>query len=112
MLLAARDTTPRAAVVFSGAAGSWSGSPALKARLLAAVGRTAAPVFLIQAANDYSTAPGRALADEMERLGKPHRLKIYAAAGRSAAEGHGFVYRNVATWEPDVFAFLNRRLRP
>ena len=111
LFLAARDTTLRAAVVFSSSARSWGLSPELRAQLLAAVGRMTAPVFFIHAANDYSTAPGKSLAEEMRRLGKPHRLKIYPATGRTAKEGHGFVYRNVAAWEPDVFAFLDQYLR-
>jgi dipeptidyl aminopeptidase/acylaminoacyl peptidase len=76
-----------------------------------AVGRTPAPVFFIHAANDFSTASGEALAAEMQRLGKPHRLKIYPAVGRTAHEGHNFLYRPEATWEPDVFAFLDSMLR-
>lgn len=111
LLLAARDTTLRAAVVFSGAAYSWGLSPGLRARLLAAVGRTTAPVFFLHAANDYSIASGEALAAELQRLGKPHRLTIYPAVGLAPREGHNFVFRAVAAWEPDVFAFLDDRLR-
>jgi carboxymethylenebutenolidase len=110
LFLAARDTTLRAAVDFSGSAYSWRLSPELRARLLEAVGRTSAPVFFIHAANDYSVAPGRALAAEMQRLGKAHRLKIYPAVGRTAKEGHGFVFSGVGMWEPDVFAFLDENL--
>jgi carboxymethylenebutenolidase len=110
LLLTARDATLRAAVIFAGAAYSWDRSPELRGRLLAAVRHTA-PVYFIHAANDYSTSSGKALAAEMQRLGRPYRLKIYPAAGRSAREGHNHVYRNVATWEPDVFAFLDSRLR-
>ncbi len=112
LLLAQRDRTLRAAVVFAGAAGSWPRSPALRERLFGAVAGTTAPVFFIYAANDYSTAPGEALAAEMERLGKPHHLKIYPPVGRSAPEGHGFVHLRVAAWEPDVFAFLSEQMRP
>lgn len=111
LLQAASDTTLRAAVVFSGAAYSWGLSPELRARLIAAVGRTTAPILFIHAANDYSIASGKALAAEMQRLGKPHRLKIYPAVGRSAKEGHNLVFRDVAMWEPDAFAFLEARLR-
>jgi pimeloyl-ACP methyl ester carboxylesterase len=99
-------------VVFSGSAFSWPHSPDLRQRLLAAVERTTVPVFFINAANDYSIAPGEALAAEMKRLGKSHRLKIYPAVGRTAREGHGFVYSSVSTWEPDVFTFLDQRLLP
>lgn len=111
LVMAERDTSIRAALVFGGAAGSWDGSPPLRARLGVAVRKTTAPIFLIYAANDYTTAPAKALAAEMERAGKPHRVKIYPASGRTAEEGHDFVYREVPTWEPDVFAFLDRQLR-
>src|SRR6266704_1087737 len=73
----------------------------------AAVRGIAAPVFFIHAANDYSVAHGKAPAAEMARLGKPHRLTIYPPSGPTADEGHNFVHLSVATWESDVFAFLN-----
>lgn len=111
LLVAERDSTLRAVVVFSGAGGSWEHSPPLRARLITAVGRTTAPIFFIHAANDYSVAPGEALAAEMARLGKPQRVKIYPPVGRTADEGHRLIYLGVTTWEPDVFAFLDERMR-
>ncbi len=111
LLVIERDSTLRAAVVFSGSARSWPRSPPLRERLLGAVDRTVVPVFFIFAANDYSVVPGKALATEMARLGKPHRLKIYPPVGKTAQEGHGFVHLRVATWEPDVFAFLDPLMR-
>ena len=111
LLVAARDTAVRAAVVFGAAAASWSQSPTLRARLLAAVGRTRAPVLFIHAANDYSLAPGKALASEMQRLRKPHGLKLYSAIGRESRDGHNLVYRSVSTWERDVFGFLAAHLQ-
>jgi dienelactone hydrolase len=110
LLLAAEDTTLRAAVIFGGAAGSWPRSPELRARLLAAVHHTA-PVFFIHAANDYSTAPGTMLSAEMERLERPHRLTIYPPFGRTSREGHNFVYLNVLGWESEVFRFLDEHTR-
>jgi dienelactone hydrolase len=107
LLMAERDTTTRAVVVFSGSAGSWEFSPQLRARLLAAVGRTTAPVFFIQAANDYSVAPAEALSAEMARLGKPYRVRIYPPVGATPEEGHDFLYRRVGMWESDVFDFLD-----
>jgi dienelactone hydrolase len=106
LLLASRDTTVRAVVVFGAAAASWNQSPKLRARLLSAVDRSAAPVLFIHAANDYSIAPGEALVSEMRRLGKPSRLIVYPVVGRDARDGHNLVYRSVPTWELDVFAFL------
>lgn len=111
LLVAERDTTLRAAVIFSGSAGSWERSPQLRARLLVAVGHTTAPVFFIQAANDYSVAPAEALSGEMTRLGKPHRVNIYPPVGRTSDEGHDFVHLGVAMWEPDVFAFLDEHVQ-
>jgi carboxymethylenebutenolidase len=111
LLLAERDAGIRAAVVFGSAAVSWSSSPKLRARLLAAVDRTDVPVFFIYAANDFSVEPGKALAAEMSRLHKPSMLKIYPPVGQSAREGHDFAYSGLSTWEPDVFAFLDERLR-
>ena len=107
VLLAARDTSLRAAVVFSGAGASWDHSPILRARLRAAAENAHAPVFFIHAKNDYSTAPGESLSVAMGRAGKPRRVKIYPAVGHTQADGHNFIYLAVATWEPDVFDFLD-----
>jgi dienelactone hydrolase len=111
VLMAARDPEIRAAVIFGGAAGSWNQSTELRERLLAADARVSAPAFFIHAANDYSTAPGLALAAEMQRLGRPHALKIYPPYGADTRAGHNLVFRSVSTWESDVFAFLDAHLR-
>ena len=111
LLLAERGPGIRAAVVFGPAAVSWTLSPKLRTRLLAAANHTDIPVLFIHAANDFSVEPGRALAAEMSRLHKPGLLKIYPAVGRSAREGHDFVYSGLSTWEPDVFTFLDEHLR-
>lgn len=112
LLIAEHDKTIRAAILFSGSAASWAHAPQLRSRLLAAVGHMSAPVFFIQAANDYSIEPTRVLSAAMERAGKPHLSKIYLASGRTAAEGHAFVYREVAAWEVDVFRFLDQHMVP
>jgi dienelactone hydrolase len=111
LLMTEREPTLRAAVVFSAAGYSWDRSPELRARLLEAMRRTTVPLFLIHAANDYSTNSGKSLDAELARHGKPHRLKIYPRVGRTAAEGHDFPLNSVATWEPDVFAFLEQYMR-
>ena len=111
VLLAERDSTLRAAVDFGGSADSWARSLPRRERLLAAVSRTAVPIFFIQAANDYSTAPSGALAAEMERLGKPHRLKVTPAVGRTLDEGHCLVYLGIPSWQSDVFGFLDRHVK-
>lgn len=111
LLLAERDSMVRAAVVFGAAAASWDPSPALRARLLAAVGGTSAPVFFIHAANDYSVTPGTALAAERVRRGRTAESRIYPPVGKTAAAGHDFVFLSPSVWERDVFAFLDARMR-
>jgi carboxymethylenebutenolidase len=111
LLAAGRDNTIRAAITISAAAGSWERSSELRDRLLAAVDKTTAPIMLIQAANDYSTAPSYALTDELERLHKPHLMKIYPSVGRTSEDGHNFLYLAIPQWEPDVFGFLDEYLK-
>lgn len=111
LLAAGREPTVRAAVTFAAAAGSWENNPELRERLLTAVRKAAAPLLLIQAANDYSTAPGRDLAAELERLNKTHLLKIYPPVGQTPEEGHNLLYKAIPDWEPDVFRFLDGYLR-
>ena len=111
LLTAERDSTVRAVVAFAAAANSWEGSPELRERLVDAVRKIAAPIMLIHAANDYSVAPGGALADELTRLAKPHVLEIYPPVGRTPDDGHEAVYTAVPRWEPDVFAFLDQHVK-
>jgi len=69
-----------------------------------------AAALFIHARNDYSTAPGTALAATMQRLGKPHAMKIYPPLGPDSRAGHDLVFRSVPTWEAGVFAFLDAHL--
>ena len=111
LLAAEQDNSIRAAVTFAAAANSWEHSPELSDRLLAAADKATAPIMLIQAANDYSTAPGYVLADELERLRKPHLLKIYPFIGKTPEDGHNFLYLAIPQWEDDVFRFLDEYVK-
>jgi carboxymethylenebutenolidase len=111
VLLAEREPNVRAVVVFSGAGFSFDRSPELRARLLTAMDRIAAPVFFIHAENDYSLSSGKVLDARREQIGKPHRLKIYPPIGRTVDDGHDFLHLGVNIWEPDVFAFLSENMR-
>jgi len=111
LLAAERDPTIRAVLTFAAAAGSWERSAELRARLADAVAKTNAAVMLIHAENDYSVAAGRALADELDRLKKPHVLKIYPAVGLVPEDGHNMLYENIPGWEEDVFNFLDRYVK-
>jgi dipeptidyl aminopeptidase/acylaminoacyl peptidase len=111
LLAAERDNDFRAAVTFAAAANSWEGSQELRGRLLAAADKATVPIMLIHAANDYSTAPGYALTDKLERLHKPHLLKIYPPVGKTTEDGHNFLYFAIPQWEDDVFKFLDEHVK-
>jgi len=111
LLAAERDNTLRAAVAFAAAANSWEHSSELREWLLARVNTTTVPIMLIHAANDYSTAPGYALAGALERLHKPHLLKIYPPVGRTSEDGHNLLYLTIPQWEDDVFKFLDEHVK-
>ncbi|HEY0802311.1 MAG TPA: dienelactone hydrolase family protein [Steroidobacteraceae bacterium] len=111
LLEAERDPSVRAAVTFGAAAGSWDRSEEIRSRMLAAVDNMSAPVLLLHAENDYSVAPGKAMASELARLSKPYALKIYPRVGESSSDGHNFLYTDVPVWENDVFKFLDEHTR-
>jgi dienelactone hydrolase len=111
LLVGERDKTIRAVVTFAGAAGSWERSPELRERLLSAVHSTNAAIMLTHAENDFSTAAGRTLAAELERLHKPHLLKIYPPVGLALDDGHNMLYENIPVWEFDVFEFLDQHVK-
>ena len=110
LLLADREPALKALVLFGAAAGSWNGSPPLRARLLAAAGGKT-PVFFAYTANDFTVVPAHALSAEMTRLGRPNRVQIYPPVGKTAEEGHDFVHTAIPMWEPQVFAFLDEHLK-
>ncbi|HJY20162.1 MAG TPA: prolyl oligopeptidase family serine peptidase [Chthoniobacterales bacterium] len=111
LLAAERDSSVRAAITFGAAAASWKNSSEVRECLLAAVRKTNSPIMLVHAANDYSTIPGKIMAEELDKLGRPHLLKIYPPVGKTPDDGHNFVYTTVGRWENDVFKFLDQQLR-
>ncbi len=111
MLMAERGGIVRAAVNFSGAALNWERSPLIRERMLEAGRRAKIPVYLIQAENDQSIAPSKDIAAEMQRLGVPHRMKIYPPFGNTVSEGHSFGYYGADIWGQEVLAFLRETLK-
>jgi pimeloyl-ACP methyl ester carboxylesterase len=111
LLMAQREPTVRAVVVFSAAGYSWDRSPELRTRLLDASADIKSPAFFIHAANDYSIGSGETLAARRKQLGRPGLVKIYPPVGRTAEEGHSIPYLGVDLWAADVFAFLDRYMR-
>jgi carboxymethylenebutenolidase len=111
LLAAERDNTIRVCGDLLGSGRFVGRSPELRERLLTAVNKATAPLMLIQAANDYSTAPSYALAHELARLHKPHLLKIYPPLGNASEDGHNFLYLAISQWEHDVFGFLDEHVK-
>ncbi|MEO5803177.1 MAG: hypothetical protein ABIR24_06580 [Verrucomicrobiota bacterium] len=104
----------KAFVPFAPAAMSWSSNPLLRERLLRAVKNAKAPMFLLQAENDYNLGPSELLGGELKRKGKPNRAKIYPAFGNNddPHSGHGgFAVRGSEMWGADMMDFLNEVLK-
>jgi carboxymethylenebutenolidase len=92
----------------AGGAQSWSQAPELQSLMTRAVRNANAPIFFFQAANDYDLSPSKTLSAEMDKAGKPYKLKIYPSYGDSPQDGHSFGYFGSDVWAEDVFAFLNQ----
>ena len=90
LLAAERGAGFKVAVAVSPAAQSWEGNPFIRERLKTAVRKITVPVFFIHPAKDASLEPGKVLAAEDARLGKPHQLKIYPTDGPENEQTHCF----------------------
>lgn len=111
LLAAAACDRFRCAVEFAGAAMNWERAPGLRATMHAAAGRLTRPIFFLQAANDYSTAPTPALAETARAAGVPGvEARVYPAFGLTKDEGHFFYKEGSLVWGPDVARFLGRWL--
>lgn len=94
--------------MWPGGAESWKyAEPQLKDAMTRAVQNARAPIFFLQAENDYDLSPSRVLSAAMKDASKPFEMKIYPAYGKTAADGHAFGYFGSSVWADDVFRFLN-----
>ena len=102
----------RAAINFAGAAITWRRAYDLRERMFRAVRKATVPILLIQAENDYDLSPSRALATELEKLGKTHKLSIYPPYGSTVQDGHGgFCLKGAEAWGAEVLSFLASSLQ-
>jgi carboxymethylenebutenolidase len=95
-----------AAIDLAGAAQTWEAMAPLRERMLQAMRNAKAPILFLQAENDYSVEPSRALLAELRRAGKAGEMKLYPPFGASAEDGHTFAWRGSSIWADDVFRFL------
>lgn len=110
LLAASLDPAFRCAVDFAGAAMNWDRNPIIAARLIEAAEALTQPIFLAQAANDFSIRPTKELAAALQAAGKLHEAKIYPAFGHTPMEGHLLAGRGSLLWGPDVRRFFERWL--
>jgi carboxymethylenebutenolidase len=113
LLAGERDLGVKALVPFAPGAMSWDQNAPLQDRLERAVGLAKAPIFLIQAENDYNLAPSRVLTKEAIKKKKDFQSKNYPPFGNSHQDGHwGFCSTATDVWGNDVLAFLDSQMKP
>jgi carboxymethylenebutenolidase len=101
----------RAAIAFAPAAMTWSKLPELRSRLMTAVRSATVPLLLIQAENDYDLTPTQTMAQELDKINKPHKLLIFPKFGKTHRDGHSFCVRGAEIWGKEVFSFLDSAMR-
>jgi carboxymethylenebutenolidase len=109
LLAAEKGLNLRAFVPFAPAAMSYA-NVALRERLVLAVQHAKAPIFLLQAQNDYSTGPSELLTPLMQARGDASRAQLYPAFGYSHQQGHGAFAcwsAGITVWGKDVVGFLD-----
>jgi dienelactone hydrolase len=107
VLAAEKDLGVKAYLPFAPGAMSWQAMPELHDRLLKAVKQSHAPMFLLQAENDYNLGPSEVLGGELKRLGAPNQAKVYPPYGETHQSGHGaFACRGTNVWGADVLSFM------
>ncbi len=110
LLAAEKETGVRAFVVFSPGAASWKENPLMQAMLRRAVRNAKAPVFVIQAQNDFTLEPSELLGKELELKGGANRAKVYPPFGTTHAQGNTFALNACNTWSMDVFDFIREAM--
>ena len=112
LLIGERDVGVKALVPFAPGAMSWEQNLPLRDLLIHAVDLAKAPVFLIQAENDYNLAPSQVLSKEALKKHKDFQSKIYPAFGSTHQDGHWqFCSQATDVWGNDVLAFLDAQMK-
>lgn len=110
LLAAAKSDRFRCVIDFAGAAMNWERTPVLRRTMTNAARQLTQPILLIQADNDYSTAPTRELAATLDEAGVVYHGRVFPAFGLSPDEGHSFERAGSVIWARDVRRFLERHL--
>jgi len=111
LLVGERNLDIKAVLPFAPGAMSWEHAPPLQDRLKRALNQANAPIFLLQAENDYSLAPSRELSKEAAKRHIDFQSKIYPPVGSTNQEGHWkFCTAAADVWGKDVLAFLEAHM--
>jgi pimeloyl-ACP methyl ester carboxylesterase len=108
LITAEKGLGVRAFVSFAPGAMSWANT-ALQQREIEAVRNARAPLFLLQARNDYGIGPSEVLGPILTSKGGLNRAKLYPPYGTTPQEGHGGFAcweGGIAVWGQDVLDFL------
>ena len=108
LLLAEKGWGVRAFIPFAPGAAAWS-NPEFRKLEIRAVQGTKAPLFLLQAQNDFGLGPSEVLGPMIRQKGGLNQAKIYPTFGTTRAQGNfGFACweEGVAVWGNDVAQFL------
>ena len=111
LLTAEKGLGARAFIAFAPAAQSW-GNDALDQMLEHAVRKAKAPVFILQAQNDYSLQPTEVLGKIAKASGG--QAKIYPRFGNTPQEGHwafATTDAGITVWGEDVLRFIEAAIR-
>ncbi len=112
LLMAERDGHQhlgvRCFVAMSPAAQSWS-NPNWDPRLSAAVDAARAPIFLMQAQNDYDLGVTEVLGPRVDAKGFPSRHKLFPAHGDPDDHhaGHALFFSDPAAWGDEMLRYLH-----
>ena len=95
-------------VAMSPASESW-GNANWAPRLTAAIDAAHAPIFLLQAENDFNLGPSHVLGPRIDAKGPPNRHKIFPPHGDPAdhSQGHAGFFSDPSAWSTDVLDFLH-----
>jgi acetyl esterase/lipase len=107
----------KAFIPFAPGAMSWQNVPELHDREKHAMLSAQAPIFLIQAQNDYDLGPSDFLGAVLDQKGPPNQHKIYPefVPERGHVAGHGGFATwpaGIAIWSQDVLPFINKAISP
>ena len=112
LLAGERNIGVKALVPFAPGAMAWERDPYVASGLTRAVDHATAPIFLLQAENDYSLGPSHALSKEASKKHKDFQSKVYPAFGRTPQDRHWkFCTAATDVWGSDVLAFLEAQMK-